>query len=171
MWWTSINHGLLAQGDLIPDCLLPVFHEEPLSVGSEPAEQEVYRGNLIVVTHSCDLENRKAMFVALCPIHTLVEFAEVNPELKKGGAWESVRKGRVEGLHLLASPERPDDNHSALVVNFRHIVSLPTDYLSNHAARLGNRWRLSSLFLEHFSQSFARFFMRVGLPSAISPYR
>ena len=26
-------------------------------------------------------------------------------------------------------------------------------------------------FLEHFSQAFARFFMRVGLPSSISPHR
>jgi hypothetical protein len=38
------------------------------------------------------------------------------------------------------------------------------------AAALGNRWRLQSPFLEHFSQAFARFFMRVGLPSAVPPF-
>jgi hypothetical protein len=35
--------------------------------------------------------------------------------------------------------------------------------------RLG--WRLQSPYLEHFSQAFARFFMRVGLPSAVPPFK
>jgi len=29
---------------------------------------------------------------------------------------------------------------------------------------------LRSPYLEHFSQAFARFFMRVGLPTAIPPF-
>jgi hypothetical protein len=56
-------------------------------------------------------------------------------------------------------------------VDFGHIVSLPLDYLADHAESLGNRWRLRSPFLEHFSQAFARFFMRVGLPSDIPPFK
>ncbi|MEZ2279409.1 MAG: hypothetical protein ACBR12_21120, partial [Microcoleus sp.] len=35
---------------------------------------------------------------------------------------------------------------------------------------LNDRWRLKSPYLEHFSQAFARLFMRVGLPSAIPPF-
>ena len=58
-----------------------------------------------------------------------------------------------------------------LVVDFREIFSLPIDYLKDHAVRLGPRWRLKSPFLEHFSQAFARFFMRVGLPSSIPEFR
>ncbi len=49
--------------------------------------------------------------------------------------------------------------------------SLPYGYLASYASRLQNRWRLQSPFLEHFSQAFARFFMRVGLPAAIPPYK
>jgi hypothetical protein len=48
---------------------------------------------------------------------------------------------------------------------------VPYAYLTQHAESLGLRWRLESPFLEHFSQAFARFFMRVGLPSAIAPFR
>jgi len=55
------------------------------------------------------------------------------------------------------------------VVNFREIVNLPVVYLRQHATGLGDRYRLQSPFLEHFSQAFARFFMRVGLPSAVPP--
>jgi predicted DNA-binding antitoxin AbrB/MazE fold protein len=51
------------------------------------------------------------------------------------------------------------------------IFSLPLAYLRRHAANLGSRWRLQSPFREHFSQSFARFFMRVGLPAAIPPFK
>ena len=72
---------------------------------------------------------------------------------------------------MLASPAVPDDNREALVVDFREIYSLPSDYLTDHAAQLGLRWRLLSPFLEHFSQAFARFFMRVGLPSTIPEFR
>ena len=50
------------------------------------------------------------------------------------------------------------------------ISSLPFSYLTRHAEVRTNRHRLQSPFLEHFSQAFARFFMRVGLPSSIPAY-
>lgn len=169
-WWTRVDGGQLAQGDLLRDCLLPVFTGvEP--VGDDNALEEVLdRARLIVMTQSCDLENKKAASVALCPIYRLAEFENANPSLAKKGAWEQVRKGRVEGLHLLASPDKPDENREAFVVDFRHIVSLPIEYLSNHAESVEHRWRLSSPYLEHLSQAFARFFMRVGLPSGLAPF-
>ena len=125
--------------------------------------------DLIVVTQSCDLVNDKVVLVALCPIHTLGEFEKSNPRFKSN--WENVRRGRVEGLHMLGSPEEPDNNQKARVVDFRQIFSLPPKYLRGRAEQLGARWRLSSPYLEHFSQAFARYFMRVGLPSPIQPFK
>ena len=93
------------EGDLLPDCLIPVFAVEPDPLAVEHAEQTLKRARLIVVTQSCDLENHRVEFVALCPIHTLEEFEASNPEFAKKGQWENVRKGRIEGLHLLASAE------------------------------------------------------------------
>jgi hypothetical protein len=131
----------------------------------------VVRQRLIVVTQSCDLENDKVEFVALCPIHTLPEFAAVNPKFTQHKNWEPVRRGNVFGLHMVASHDAPDSNTASLVVDFGHIVSLPIQYLTTHAASMGSRCRLSSPYLEHFSQAFARFFMRVGLPSTIDPFK
>ncbi len=74
-------------------------------------------------------------------------------------------------MHLLASPNNPENNLEALVVDFGHISSLPVAYLAARAVESGLRWRLRSPFLEHFSQAFARFFMRVGLPSSIPAYQ
>jgi len=171
-FWRQVNEPTLAQGDLLPKCLVPVF---ALEFGTEVAEQiediPVGEADLIIVTQSCDLENAKVSLVALCPIYGLAEFEANNPAFTKKGQWEAVRKGRVEGLHLLGSPENPEDNRGALVVDFGQIFSLPPGYLMKRATDLGNRWRLDSPFLEHFSQSFARYFMRVGLPSSIPPFK
>jgi len=80
---------------------------------------------LIIVTQSCDLANNKVEFAALCPIFRLDRFEAENPDFRRKGKWEEVRKGRIEGLHLLASPTAPSDNREALVVDFGLIVSLP----------------------------------------------
>lgn len=169
-WWTSTSGPGLAQGDMLEQCRLPVFSFDE-ETGRPLVPVPTVKSRVIVVTQSCDLENDKVEFVALCPLHTIDEFEAANPEFKKKGKWEEVRKARVEGLYLLASPEKPDDNRSAFVVDFGHIFSVPLAYLRNHASSHGQRWRLRPPFLEHFSQGFARFFMRVGLPSAIPPYK
>lgn len=169
-FWVSTTGAALAQGDFLRDCLVPAFKPD-FRKGLPDEEIMVATGNLVIVTQSCDLENAKVQYVALCPIHTLAEFESINPHYGAKGRWEEVRKGRIEGLHMLASPERPDNNREALVVDFRQIISLPFAYLTDHANSLGQRWRLQSPFLEHFSQAFARFFMRVGLPSSIPAFK
>lgn len=151
-------------------CLVPVFDPD---FGTTDGVEEipVAKADLIVVTQSCDLVHAKIPLVALCRIESVSDFGETNPAFGKKERLEEVRKGRHEGLHLLASPTNPGDNREALIVNFRQIFSLPFEYLTTRAEELGDRWRLDSPFLEHFSQAFARFFMRVGLPSAIPSFK
>ncbi len=169
-YWVATSGPALAQGDFLRDCLIPSFNPD-FGKGLPDEVITVAPGNLVIVTQSCDLENAKVQYVALCPIHTLAEFESINPNYARKGRWEEVRKGRIEGLHMLASPEKPEDNREALVVDFRQIISLPFAYLCDHAVSLGQRWRLQPPFLEHFSQAFARFFMRVGLPSSIPAFK
>jgi len=166
-FWTEVNTAQLAQGDFLPNCQVPIFF------GSREPSEEILtlEYDLIIITQSCDLENNKVQLVACCPIFTLDEFEHVNTDFRKKGRWEEVRKGRVEGLHLLGSRVEPENNRLASVIDFREIYSLPFDYLVKRANELGKRWRLAPPFLEHFSQSFARFFMRVGLPALIPPFK
>lgn len=168
-WWSSTRGPDIFQGDFLSECLVPILPDE-FGPTSQSINVETRPGSLIVVTQSCDLANMKTGLAALCPIATVAEFQEENPTYAKRGVWEEVRKGRREGLYLLASPTNPIASHESLVINFREIYSLPIGYLQRHAASLGARWRLQSPFLEHFSQAFARFFMRVGLPSMIPPF-
>jgi hypothetical protein len=169
-WWIQVEGPSLSQGDYLPRCLVPLFAPD-YGAETEIHDVSVKEYDCIVVTQSCDLENDKASLVALCPMWTISQFEEANPAFKKIIGWEPVRRRRVEGLHLLASQETPSDNRGCLVTDFRDIYSLPIAYLKKHAQGLGHRWRLQSPYLEHFSQAFARFFMRVGLPSAVPPFK
>ncbi|MGC8639755.1 MAG: hypothetical protein ACP5XB_07725 [Isosphaeraceae bacterium] len=138
-FWVQVNEGSLRQGDYPPGCLVPTF---AVDFGLSPGQSEVATdtADLIVVTQSCDLEQRKVRLVAACPFFSLVEFEAVNSAFARKGRWNEVLKGRIEGLHLLASPVSPEDNRQSLVVDFREIYSLPHGYLADHAARLGARW-------------------------------
>jgi hypothetical protein len=166
----------LRQGDYLTGCHVPVLPED---YGRELRSMRRIRldaGDMIVMTQSCDLEQRKVSVVALCPIWpvTTYEAIHIGPSASRRewtARWNNVRRGREPGLHLLASPSEPNNAWAALVVDFRVIYSLPYGYLSRLAADSGPRWRLNSPYLEHFSQAFARFFMRVGLPSNVAEFK
>ncbi len=169
-WWVEIQGDDLLQGDYLENCPVPVIGDNFNSLVGAESEIEIQERSVIILTQSCDLENKKAPFVALSPIYTLEEMQSVNPKFKEKGKWESVRNGRMEGLHMLASFNGPDDNASSLVVDFRQIYSLPFGFLVREVTKMQKRRRLNSPYLEHFAQAFARFFMRVGLPSAIKKF-
>ena len=169
-FWDEIKGGTLAQGDFLPNCPIPLF---PADFGTSTGVSSVtvVLGDLIVMTQSCDLENKKVILAAMCPILTIDQLASTESKYRKPETLEEIRKGRYEFLHMLASPNNPENNQDVRIVDFRQIFSLPVAFLGTHTVKLETRWRLKSPFLEHFSQSFARFFMRVGLPSAIPKFK
>jgi hypothetical protein len=169
-FWHPYQGEQLEQGDFLPECWIPVIGADFGPAVVEP-EISVGRSNLIIVTQSCDLANEKIQHAALCPIAALETWERINSDYAKRGFWEGVRQGRREGLHMLSAFVDASDSRNALVVDFRQIFSLPVAYLRRHSASLGPRWRLQSPFREHFSQAFARFFMRVGLPAAIPAFK
>lgn len=63
-WWTQVQGSQFAQGDLLPDCRLPIFADPTPTEDDSPREVDVQIQRLIVVTQSCDLENNKIDFVA-----------------------------------------------------------------------------------------------------------
>jgi len=168
-FWVEVNESSLRQGDWIANCTVPVFRRE-IATSNQPQDFRALEYDVVITTQSCDLEQKRARLVACVPIFAVAAFEVKNPAFAKKGRWNEVPKGRVEGLHLLASPTSPEDNRQAMVIDFREIYSLPFEYLVSRAVEIGPRWRMRSPFLEHFSQAFARFFMRVGLPSTIPEY-
>lgn len=173
VWWTRIVGGTLEQGDYLPDCDVPVFPPNYGEGTASTSNVPVSTHDVIVLTHSCDLvpeQGPTPELVAVAAINPLERFCSANPSYGHANQRNLLRAGRMPSLHLLASPVDPGDNQLALVVDFKEIYSLPYAYVVRHAAKLGLRYRLNPPYLEHFSQAFARFFMRVGLPSGIPKY-
>jgi hypothetical protein len=174
--WQQVSGPLLQQGDWLVGCPVPIFGAEYASAApNERGDVSLAPTDILVVTQSCDLEARhgkppKARLVAVCPIYSLDSWVRSNDSFRDAKLKEKARRGEVEGVHLVASPQEPTNNNRVLVAYFREIYSLPYPFISAHAAGASNRWRLRSPYLEHFSQAFARFFMRVGLPSDIPSY-
>ena len=163
LYWERVNDPGLRQGDLLLETIVPLIDASVLR-GESELPLGIY--NLAIISQSCDLtkESRLA-YVVTAPIYTRRQYEQANPAYKKSGVWEEVRKGRHEGLYLLASPgNEMGDDDPILVVEFGHVFSLPRDYLEEHVRTVRARWRLNSPYLEHFSQAFAKFYMRVGLP-------
>lgn len=172
-WWLPPDTRHLCQGDIIDN--YPVVHIPAQIDDSKPDETlqfafEDYQ--CIVVTQSCDLAEGKVTLVAACPLFSMTDIEKVEPSFRntnekgKRKEWEKVRRGVRWPLHLMINPEAPGDMTKCLVVDFRLIYSAPVDILTKRYFSQEKTYRLQSPFLEHFSQAFARFFMRVGLPDA-----
>ena len=159
-WWAEIHSDELSQGDYINDCPVPIIGQDFGYSLENESEIDIEERGVIILTQSCDLMNKKAPLVALCPIYTLEEWQDCNPKFKEKGKWEMVRNGKMEGFHMLAGFNGPEENMSSFLVDFHQIYSLPFNFLQKEAAKRGKRKRLISPFLEHFAQSFARFFIR-----------
>jgi hypothetical protein len=133
-FWTEVAGDRLAQGDYLTNCPVPVFPSNfEASGGSEAIS--IRRADLIVVTQSCDLENNKVQLVAMCPILTVAQLKTVDERYGKPDRLEEIRKGRFESLHMLSSPEKPDDNNDVRIVDFREIHSLPMVLLGNSCVK------------------------------------
>ena len=77
-FWTQVSEPGLRQGDLLPRCLLPIPGLDSATEGG-PCEGLAVEYDLIVLTQSCDLEQRKVRLVTTCPIFLLSQLEAVNP--------------------------------------------------------------------------------------------
>jgi hypothetical protein len=84
---------------------------------------------------------------------------------------ESLRRGHVTGYHLLNKCDIKAFERDYLVVDFRNTKHVPFGFFTKSIERQGRRLRLLSPYKEHLSQAFARFFMRVGLPTDIPAFK
>lgn len=82
---------------------------------------------------------------------------------------EEARRGNLPGFHLLPECHENEFSTELRLVDFRRTWSLPLAYLQHKTDKL--HLRLLPPYREHLSQGFARFFMRVGLPLDIPPFR
>jgi hypothetical protein len=169
-WYQVVQGTDLAQGDLLDRC--PVFM--PPANLTEPSDDAAFiwqERDDILMTQSCDLVpgREKVTEVLLCTAWSRRELKSGHLATPRG--LEDARRGNLPGYHLLAECDLPGMARELRIVDFRRVYSLPLPFIRQSAARAGDRLRLLPPYREHLSQAFARYFMRVGLPQNIPPFR
>lgn len=81
---------------------------------------------------------------------------------------EDLRRGNIPGYHLLNEANQDGLSLGLGIVDFHEVYTAPTGQARAFARQCGARLRLRPPYREHLGQAFARFFMRVGLPSDIA---
>ncbi len=169
-WYTLINEDMVLQGDIFEffDILVPIEAEVD---ENNTINSKIEQYNVIVMSQSCDLEASKIDFVLLCPVIDVDVFTEQASGAFKGRkGLEQIRRGVIPGLHMIAECNLDNCLRPIRIVNFHKIFSMPINYVKEIAQKNGDRIRLCPPYREHLAQSFARYFMRVGLPIDIPKF-
>lgn len=170
-WYELVSGEELGQGDILESC--PVYLPPEELAGSDNLSPffDFEDRDIIVMSQSCDLvEGReKISQIVVCPLWLITEFTDGHLSTLKGR--EEVRRGNLPSYHMLAKCELPDFQRGIRVVDFRELFSLPLGYARKRAGLFDQRLRLLPPYREHLAQAFARYFMRIGLPLDIPPFR
>ena len=167
-WYDDVPaNSSIEQGDIIEKCSIIIpneLHYQAILDGKENNEPlEIKKINGIVLSQSCDIQNEKIDSIILCPIWPLKSFIEKGKSFCGSKARESLRQGKFPQYHLLQKlrgEELPEDFY---FVDFHYIYSVPKKIIDAILKTKPHK-RLLPPYREHLSQSFARYFMRVGLP-------
>lgn len=153
----------LSQGSILRNTR--VWEELPTST-EEVAKAAPRRIEAIVLTQSCDIVNKKGQArLLVAEIQTYRSIAE-----QKGGFFRGsqYRKELSDGITLAEFLLPPADGaiEDWSVVNFRELYTVNRSILSSEDDFVG----LDSPYREHLGQAFARFMMRVGLPTVVDDF-
>jgi hypothetical protein len=156
----------LLQGDLLFDCNVAIPLEYP-NEGNVPAQIKTF--DVVLMSQSCDLVNNKTVIALVCPFFELAEFKKSHANLFNAPCTEMLlARDAQPGFHVLNRVLEPGMEHDFLVVDFHNAFSVPTGQLRDQARAMTTpRLRLCSLYREDLAQAFARYFMRVALPTRL----
>jgi hypothetical protein len=169
-WYAVIdNDEKIQQGDFVFDCPIIAPPEKFTKTDKfQEANANIY--DVIIMSQSCDLQYEKLEIVLVCPFWNLSDFAEKDDFYKGKKGKNALRQGLKPNLHLLNKCDIGEYKMDFIVVDFREVFGVHFKFLKGFVSEQKNRLRLLPPYREHLSQAFARFFMRVGLPSDISEF-
>lgn len=167
-WFGVVEGDELQQGDIFEDC--PIYFPQEDFPASGQLTMKWEERDLIVVSQSCDLakDQKNIDQVSLCPLWRLSEFKSGHL-LSKVENLEKVRKGQIPRYHMIASSNISGFEREIRIIDLQLVYSLPVSFLRAKATK-EKHLRLLPPYREHLSQSFARVFMRVGLPIDIPKF-
>jgi len=174
-WFAVVgSHEPIEQGDFVNECPIYEPYESTAEGSNGPPRFKERCYDVVILSQSCDIdpEHPKVDVVLVSPFWPLAEFA--NREggfFKKAEGKESIRRGYSPGYHMLNKCDLQGFETEILVIDFHNVFGIPYQLLTELVISRGDRLRVLPPYREHLSQAFARFFMRVGLPVDIPPFK
>ena len=187
-WYEAVEPSQkLTQGDLIFDC--PLLAWDPLKLPRvyEGEEAEIlkpasrgFAADVVVMTQACDLEHGHVQNVVLCSHMSLSASRTAwdewmkedghNPTDKSFRSYcVDVNKGHIWNQAFINRSDLEPKMAEIRLVEFNEVFTVPVLFLQSILEqRNKSRLRLRPPYREHLSQSFARYFMRVGLPEPVT---
>lgn len=171
-WFDEVEaDSNLEQGDILINCkvLIPETEHYQSILKNIDSEKPINFIQItgIVLSQSCDIQNNKIDSIIICPIWPLSALIGQDDYFKSTKGREDLRQGKIPSYHLLNKLKIENNEEDFYFVDFRHIYSIPKSFILD-LLRNQKRKRLLPPYREHLSQAFARYFMRVGLPTDIS---
>lgn len=161
-WYEQVVDADLMQCDLLAGLAIPIPVGEPADYArSDSPAIEVVTADVMVVSQSCDLVQKKTEWVTVAQYERWEAVSAEMGSSKRRDLQKQVRRGLIPHWALL---NRHDPMLDWSIVDFRQLFTLPRSYLEAHAASIGPRLRMQSPYREAVAQAFARYFMRVALP-------
>lgn len=175
-WYEELNNSdNITQGDILFNC--PVAILDPYAKLSEGAEikTRIEYVDGIIVTQACDIANGKTDSIVIC---SLISKSEAEKQFEHAGKSQkeiknnikSIVKGQIVSKHIINNYNSETYEQDYYIIDFNNIHTIPISLAKEIAKQNEIRLRLCPPYREHLSQSFARFFMRVGLPINIKVY-
>jgi len=176
----------VTQGDIVFQCPLLNWNPEAIEISSAAQSGErlkqisqAIEADVVVMTQACDLEHDHVTNVVVCPHVGLIEhkalweeFMRSKAQIPSAKAWrnycDDIQGGYIWNLCFLNDVELDGFSLEIRVVDFREVFTIPRTVLETVISeRAVLRLQLLPPYKEHLSQAFARFFMRVGLPTPV----
>jgi hypothetical protein len=173
-WYTLLDEDDLSleQGDILREC--PVMIPPNITMkGGDTVSSNIKIYDVIILSQSCDLANKKISIVQVSPFFNIEEYDFIKNanNSEKISNKNKLRQGNLPGLHLLNQCEINQHKTDFLIVDFRNVYGVDFAFLVEFVKNSGKRLRLNPPYKEHLSQSFARYFMRVGLPTDLPAFK
>lgn len=160
--WFGTCDDTLEQGDILNEfaVLLPTG-------GSAQSGGLVRKvSSVAVLTQSCDVPKPSQETILLAQVFHWDVASETQQHLRASNYCEALARGNSVADFLLP----PDHTGEPFrIVSFRNLFVLPKAYVLDQRAPQ-HCARLLSPYREYFSQAYARFMMRVGLPRPIDGF-
>lgn len=163
-WYGSVT-GPMEQGDIFLDfpLVLPTLTSDGQMVLSTANHI------VLVLTQTCDIPktSQKTLLLVQAVNYDSARRISANGHLNSQEYREALANGTSIADFLL--PPSEDGHLEFTLVHFRNLFVLPKNYVERYAPDR-HRLRLRSPYKEYFSQAYARFIMRVGLPSTLHSF-